>query len=96
MSKPVVRSRSQLDSLLGPGNYGRIARLSGTSPEHVSRVCRGLRGTSLIAAHRIAEAAGVTLDELYRYVSTSSTFVATGRKTQRQIEQIVETALATH
>lgn len=50
---------------LGPGNFGRLARRTNLDMRHVSRVCRGLREPSLDVAKRIADAAGVTLDEFY-------------------------------
>jgi transcriptional regulator with XRE-family HTH domain len=60
--------RDRLGRLLGPGNYRRIARGAGLTHQHVSRVLRGQRGASLAAASRIADAAGVTLDDLRFYL----------------------------
>lgn len=49
---------------LGPGNYRRIARRAGLSAFHTSRVLRGIRGCSFDIGCDIAEAAGVTVDQL--------------------------------
>lgn len=56
----------ELDILLGSGNYSDIARDAKPtlSVSHVSRVLRGLSKPSLDVARRIANAAGVTLDDL--------------------------------
>lgn len=56
---------------LNEGNYGRIARKAGLHPSHVSRVVRGVRGVSMRIAERIADAAGVTLDDLRRHIVAS-------------------------
>ena len=45
--------------LLSPGNYSRIARISGLSVPFVSRVLRGERNPSPTTAAKIASAAGV-------------------------------------
>lgn len=71
---------------LGPGNYRSIARGAGLTPQHVSRVLRGLKGVSFLVAARIARTAGVTLDEMYEYVSTSPEFTAKSRRTMAEID----------
>jgi transcriptional regulator with XRE-family HTH domain len=56
---------------LGPGNYHYLSRTTRLSRSHLTRVLRGKVGTegvSLDAAARIADAAGVTLDELRAYI----------------------------
>lgn len=53
---------------LGRGNYSKIARRAHLHPAHVGRILKGYRGTSLFVAARIAQAASVTLDELYEYI----------------------------
>ena len=73
-SRPV--SEDHLDQEghpLGPGNYHCLSRTTGLSRSHLTRVLRGKVGTegvSLDAAARIADAAGVTLDELRGYIET--------------------------
>jgi Helix-turn-helix. len=52
---------------LGPGNFGRIARRTGISKNHVSRVLRGLREPSFDVAADIASAAGVTMETLHEW-----------------------------
>ena len=52
---------------LSAGQFGRIARRTGLTKQHVSRVCRGLREPTFDVAKVIAEAAGVTLDELHAH-----------------------------
>ena len=70
------------ESLLGPGNYRRIARTAGVTPQHVARVLRGERGASLHVGARIAKAAGVTLDQMYEFISNSPTLEIKGRHTR--------------
>lgn len=65
---------------LGPGNYRRIARHTGLTPQHVSRVLRGLRGCSLRVAAKIALAADVDLEELYRFIQV----YGVSRKTRKK------------
>lgn len=57
----------RLQALLGEGNYKRIARGSGFTPRHIANVLRDGRNCSFHAAAQIADAAGVTLDELRIY-----------------------------
>lgn len=68
-------------SRLEPGNYRSIARGAGLTPQHVSRVLRGMKGTSLHVAARIAEAAGVTLDELHAFITAQPSLVVRPRQT---------------
>lgn len=74
------RSR-RLHQKLGPGNFYRIARRSKTSQQHVSRVLRGMRGVSLRVAARLADAAGVTIDELWEYIQSRDSYQDRGRRT---------------
>lgn len=57
----------RLEALLGWGNYRRIAKASGFSPMHISNVLRRGKNCSFWAAAQIADAAGVTMDELRIY-----------------------------
>lgn len=50
------------------GNRRRLARGAGLTSGFTSRVFSGKRGTSIVTAKRIADAAGVTLDDLYWYI----------------------------
>ncbi len=68
MSRSKQVERPRLVRLLDSGNYGRIARASGFSIPHISRVLTGKRGTPLKSAARIAAAAGVSLDELHAWI----------------------------
>lgn len=64
---------SQEGHPLGPGNYHYLARATGLSRSHITRVLRGKvgkEGVSLDAASRLADAAEVTLDEFRFYIDT--------------------------
>lgn len=63
----LAKSKVEAFSRLAPGNYHGIARRSGLSLQHVSRVLRGIRGATLTTAARIARGAGVSMDELVAY-----------------------------
>ena len=67
----MATSHLEIIQRLGPGNYRRISRKSGFTPQHVSRVLRGVTGARLDAAAKIADAAGVSLDQLWRYITDS-------------------------
>lgn len=67
--------------LLGAGNYRRIFRTSGISPQHIARVVTGRKGASLHVAKRIAFAAGVSLDEMYNFIMSSPLLAVRGRHT---------------
>lgn len=69
-SSPGVRTPEVVASLLSPGNFSRIARGAGYRQQHVSRLLRGLSGCSFDAAIKIAQVAGVTMDELRDYIVT--------------------------
>lgn len=71
--------------LLEPGNYRRICRGAGVTPQHIARVVTGRKGASLHVAKRIADAAGVTLDELYLFIMTSPTLNIKGRPTMVEV-----------
>lgn len=77
----VVRSTAEK---LGPGNYGGIARRAGISKQHVSRVLRGERNCSLPVGARIAAAARVSLDQLYKFTVKLETHVR-GRPTRKSL-----------
>jgi len=49
-------------------NFPHIARLAGTTHQHVMRAMRGENRLSFGMAVRIAKAAGVTVDELAKHV----------------------------
>lgn len=68
---------------LGPGNYRQIARTTGLTPQHVSRVLRGIRGCSLRVAAKIAMAADVDLAELYHFIQ----FYGVSRKIKRKAKE---------
>lgn len=72
----------------GDGNYLRIANKAVLSPGHVSRVLHGNKGASFHVAARIARAAGVTLDELYRYIINQPALRIRGRRTLRDAKPL--------
>lgn len=57
------------DPRLAPGNYRRIARTIEMAPQHVSRFLRGKAGSKWETACAIADAAGVSMDDLRRHVT---------------------------
>lgn len=57
-----------IDIRLGPGNFGRIARRTGITKNHVSRVLRGLRRPTFDYAYLIAREGGVTMEQLYDHI----------------------------
>lgn len=65
-----MRTREELSHLLEEGNYRRISRGAGLTPQYISRVLRGKRGCSFRSAMSIADAAGVTVDELRAFIAT--------------------------
>lgn len=74
-----IRSSEEISKLLCAGNFRRISRLTGFTPQHVGRVLKGSNGATLESAAKIAKAAGVTLDEL-------SEFVAKNRATTKRVD----------
>lgn len=70
---------------LSRGQYGPIARRAGLAPQHVGRVLRGMKGASLHVAARIAHAADVTLDDMYRFILQQPELNIQGRKTRREL-----------
>ena len=60
-----------LAELLGPGNYRRIAKEAGFTSQYISRFLRGQRGAKFATAKRIADVAGITLDQLWAYVEAN-------------------------
>src|SRR5215207_3587791 len=83
-----MRSVETLARSLGRGNYGPIARKAELETAHVSRVLRGMRGVSLVVASRIADAAGVSLDELRAFIeATGETSYLRTRRTHYDINR---------
>lgn len=70
----VARKRvtNRVKSRLEIGNYHKIARKAQITPQHVSRVLRGKRAGSLSILERIADAADVTLSQLYTYIKSQT------------------------
>lgn len=68
LKSPNSEPRIELSSSLGPGNFFRLARASGISRSHVSRILRGVASPSFSTAMRLAQAAGVTGDVLHAYI----------------------------
>lgn len=67
-SATIVDFLTDLKDKLGPGNYLGIAHRSGVSRWHVGRILSGrAKGWSPEVGYKIAEAAGVTYDELYQW-----------------------------
>ncbi len=66
-SLPITMDIQPLDSILGSGNYRRIAKGVGVYPQHVSRFLKGRTGASWDVACRIADVAGVTMNQLREY-----------------------------
>lgn len=79
----LVEMAYNTDSLLGPGNFRRIARASGYAYQHILRVLNGTKGCSFEAAIKIAAAAGVSVDELAAHV-TRKRSVQNAQKNQKQ------------
>lgn len=53
--------------------------------QHTSRVMKGVRGCSLVVASRIAEACGITIDELWEVIRERGGGDKNyGRKTRRE------------
>jgi hypothetical protein len=65
---PVIRPRRDLHILLGPGNYKELSRQTGYVYQHIGRALKGTAGLSMDAMSAIADAAGVTMDELRSYI----------------------------
>jgi transcriptional regulator with XRE-family HTH domain len=60
----------KLEERLGPGNYKPLARATGLSPSHVSRVLRGLANPTSDTLAMIAEAAHVDLGILMTFIQS--------------------------
>ncbi len=58
----------QLEERLGPGNYKPLARATGLSPSHVSRVLRGLANPTSDTLALIATEAGVDLGIMMTFI----------------------------
>jgi transcriptional regulator with XRE-family HTH domain len=83
-------------SKLAPGNYRRICRGCGISPQHIARVVTGRKGASLHVANRIAVAAGVTLDELYAFIVNSPALKVRGRRTVADVREVAPEGIRRH
>jgi transcriptional regulator with XRE-family HTH domain len=57
-----------LSPILGKGNWLRLSQKTGLSRKHVSYVLQGKSPFSFEIAQRIADAAGIGLDELREYI----------------------------
>jgi len=68
---PLLRDRTI--AKLSAGNYRQLARDTGLSRQHISRVLRGMRGLSLDSANLICAAARVSLDQLNLYIESETT-----------------------
>lgn len=68
-SSPLPVER-ELHERLGPGNYKPIARATGLSPSHVSRVLRGLANPTTDILSQIAEAADVPVGMLMTLIQS--------------------------
>lgn len=69
----VVGKGDSVHPALSAGQYGLIARRAVLPRQHVGRILKGTRGTKLLVAARIANAAGVSLDRLYRFIMAQPT-----------------------
>ena len=77
MSEPSIQKRNgvphpDLSEILGPGNFHRLSRESGVSWQHVSRVLRGRIGVRMVTAKKIADAAGVRVEQMMDYIDSGS------------------------
>jgi hypothetical protein len=69
--RPLTKARfAALDKILGPGKRYRIAKTACLHRRHVSRVIQGYNRASFEAMTRIADAAGIGLDDLRAYIAT--------------------------
>jgi transcriptional regulator with XRE-family HTH domain len=60
----------ELEERLGPGNYKPLARATGLSSSHVSRVLRGLANPTSDTLAMIAAAAGVDLGIMMTFIQS--------------------------
>lgn len=67
-----MNNKAKPHPTLGRGNFRRLSKETGLEPRHISRVLRGLRGTSLKSAIALADAANVSLDEFRDYIEHRS------------------------
>lgn len=75
-------SNHRLHSILGPGNYRRLATSTGLSWSHLSKILRGKHGTKIETLDCIAKSAGVSTGELQGYIAWSKTINTNGNHTQ--------------
>lgn len=88
-SASVIRLATDVEKRLGPGNFRPIAKKARLTNGYVGRALKGLRGMSFHVAKRIADAAGVSLDELHAYLMTRDTIAPTrptGHKSKRKFK----------
>lgn len=64
MSKTKTKDASAAPGPLSAGRYGDIMRSSGLTRAHISRSLRGVNNPTIGALARIAQAAGVTLQQV--------------------------------
>ncbi len=69
MTRPEQARFRKINRTLGPGNYHRISRATGVTPQHVSRFLRGMRGATFDTAVAIADSAEVGLDDVRFYIN---------------------------
>ena len=58
----------RIHKTLGTGNYKRIGREVGVSPQHVSRFLRGIKGATFGMASSIADSASISLDDMRWFI----------------------------
>ena len=68
MTKIEETKYRRIHKTLGTGNYKRIGREVGVSPQHVSRFLRGIKGATFGMASEIADAADTSLDDLRWFI----------------------------
>lgn len=57
-----------IEDLLGPGSYSRIRRKAHYTRQHVSRVLRGIGGTSPECVERIANATDLETSTVWQFI----------------------------
>lgn len=64
-----LQRKTELIEKLGPGNYSDLAVSAGLNHRYVARVLRGLQSPMFTVACRIADVAGISLDELRSFIA---------------------------
>lgn len=59
---------SNLDSVLGPGNYHRLSREAGLSRSHVTGILKGRRNYTADYVARIADAAKLSTKDVLKHI----------------------------